>query len=561
MTNRPWLSSYEPEVQQRLDYPSVALTDFLLEAAEHYPNHEAVLFMGKKLSYRKLLDSAYRFANAMIHLGIRRGDRVALMLPNVPQYVIGYYGILFAGGTVVQTNPLYTERELVRHLTDSGAKTIVCLDLVYPRVKKASQSVNLNNIIVTGIQDYLPFPKNMLYPLVQKKQGAGRRLDPETENIRMFKQLMARSSPKPVRTEVDLSEDVAVLQYTGGTTGTAKGAMLTHENLVANVIQCASWIHRIRKGQETILTAVPLFHVYGMTTCMNLGIYLAARMLLVPKFEAGMLLKLIDKEKPTLFPGAPTMYVGIIHHPQLSRYNLSSIECCISGSAPLPLQVQQTFEQLTGGRLVEGYGLTEASPVTHANPIWGRRVQGSIGIPWPDTEAVIMLDNGEPAEPGEIGELLVKGPQVMKGYWNQPEETASVLKDGWLATGDMGYMDKDGYFYIVDRKKEMINASGLKVYPREIEEVLYQHPAVQEAAVIGIPDEYRGETVKAFVVLRQGQQATEQQLEQFCRERLASYKVPRVYEYRTELPKTLVGKVLRRALAEEERNLRDSRTE
>lgn len=561
MTNRPWLSSYEPEVQQRLDYPSVALTDFLLEAAEHYPNHEAVLFMGKKLSYRQLLDSAYRFANAMIHLGIRRGDRVALMLPNVPQYVIGYYGILFAGGTVVQTNPLYTERELVRHLTDSGVKTIVCLDLVYPRVKKASQSVNLNNIIVTGIQDYLPFPKNMLYPLVQKKQGAGRRLDPETENIRMFKQLMARSSPKPVRTEVDLSEDVAVLQYTGGTTGTAKGAMLTHENLVANVIQCASWIHRIRKGQETILTAVPLFHVYGMTTCMNLGIYLAARMLLVPKFEAGMLLKLIDKEKPTLFPGAPTMYVGIIHHPQLSRYNLSSIECCISGSAPLPLQVQQTFEQLTGGRLVEGYGLTEASPVTHANPIWGRRVQGSIGIPWPDTEAVIMLDNGEPAEPGEIGELLVKGPQVMKGYWNQPEETASVLKDGWLATGDMGYMDKDGYFYIVDRKKEMINASGLKVYPREIEEVLYQHPAVQEAAVIGIPDEYRGETVKAFVVLRQGQQATEQQLEQFCRERLASYKVPRVYEYRTELPKTLVGKVLRRALAEEERNLRDSRTE
>ncbi|SHE12051.1 long chain fatty acid--ACP ligase [Chlamydia abortus] len=561
MTNRPWLSSYEPEVQQRLDYPSVALTDFLLEAAEHYPNHEAVLFMGKKLSYRQLLDSAYRFANAMIHLGIRRGDRVALMLPNVPQYVIGYYGILFAGGTVVQTNPLYTERELVRHLTDSGAKTIVCLDLVYPRVKKASQSVNLNNIIVTGIQDYLPFPKNMLYPLVQKKQGAGRRLDPETENIRMFKQLMARSSPKPVRTEVDLSEDVAVLQYTGGTTGTAKGAMLTHENLVANVIQCASWIHRIRKGQETILTAVPLFHVYGMTTCMNLGIYLAARMLLVPKFEAGMLLKLIDKEKPTLFPGAPTMYVGIIHHPQLSRYNLSSIECCISGSAPLPLQVQQTFEQLTGGRLVEGYGLTEASPVTHANPIWGRRVQGSIGIPWPDTEAVIMMDNGEPAEPGEIGELLVKGPQVMKGYWNQPEETASVLKDGWLATGDMGYMDKDGYFYIVDRKKEMINASGLKVYPREIEEVLYQHPAVQEAAVIGIPDEYRGETVKAFVVLRQGQQATEQQLEQFCRERLASYKVPRVYEYRTELPKTLVGKVLRRALAEEERNLRDSRTE
>lgn len=561
MTNRPWLSSYEPEVQQRLDYPSVALTDFLLEAAEHYPNHEAVLFMGKKLSYRKLLDSAYRFANAMIHLGIRRGDRVALMLPNVPQYVIGYYGILFAGGTVVQTNPLYTERELVRHLTDSGAKTIVCLDLVYPRVKKASQSAALNNIVVTGIQDYLPFPKNMLYPLVQKKQGAGRRLDPETENIRMFKQLMARSSPKPVRTEVDLSEDVAVLQYTGGTTGTAKGAMLTHENLVANVIQCASWIHRIRKGQETILTAVPLFHVYGMTTCMNLGIYLAARMLLVPKFEAGLLLKLIDKEKPTLFPGAPTMYVGIIHHPQLSRYNLSSIECCISGSAPLPLQVQQTFEQLTGGRLVEGYGLTEASPVTHANPIWGRRVQGSIGIPWPDTEAVIMLDNGEPAEPGEIGELLVKGPQVMKGYWNQPEETASVLKDGWLATGDMGYMDKDGYFYIVDRKKEMINASGLKVYPREIEEVLYQHPAVQEAAVIGIPDEYRGETVKAFVVLRQGQQATEQQLEQFCRERLASYKVPRVYEYRTELPKTLVGKVLRRALAEEERNLRDSRTE
>ncbi|GIP32755.1 long-chain fatty acid--CoA ligase [Paenibacillus sp. J2TS4] len=555
MTIPPWISSYEPEIKPRLDYPSVALTDLLQQAAEQFPDRDALFFMGKRLSYQKLLDAAYRFANALIRLGVGRGDRVALSLPNVPQYVICYYGVLFMGGIVVQTNPLYTERELVRQLTDSGAKTIVCLDLVYPRVKKACRTVTLNNVIVTGIQDYLPFPKNVLYPLVQKKKGAVSRTDDSSSDYFIsLKKLLARSSPEPVRTDIDLSEDIAVLQYTGGTTGTAKGVMLTHANLVANVIQCAAWIHRVRKGEETMLAAVPLFHVYGMTVCMNLGIYLAARILLVPKFDADQLLKLIHGEKPTLFPGAPTMYIAIIHHPRLDSYNLSSINYCISGSAPLPLKVQQTFEKLTGGKLVEGYGLSEAAPVTHANPIWGRRVEGSIGIPWPDTEALIMQENGEAAAPGQIGELLVKGPQVMKGYWNQPAETEAVLKEGWLATGDMGYMDTDGYFYIVDRKKEMINASGLKVYPREVEEVLYQHPAVQEAAVIGIPDEYRGETVKAFVVLRGDQQVSDQQLDQFCRERLASYKVPRAYEYRSELPKTMVGKVLRRALAEEERN-------
>lgn len=330
--------------------------------------------------------------------------------------------------------------------------------------------------------------------------------------------------------------------------------MLTHRNLIANTLMCAHWMYRCQKGEEAILGVLPFFHVYGMTTIMNLSVMQAYKMILLPKFDVETVLKTIEKQKPTLFPGAPTMYIALLNHPNLSKYDLSSIKVCISGSAPLPVEVQEKFEKITGGKLIEGYGLTEASPVTHSNFLWdGERIKGSIGVPWPDTDAkIISLETGQEANVNEIGELVVRGPQVMKGYWNQPFETDSVLRDDWLYTGDMGYMDEKGYFFIVDRKKDMIIASGYNIYPREVEEVLYEHPKVQEAVVVGVPHEYRGETVKAFIVLKEGEQCTEEELDEFMRNRLAAYKVPRIYEFRKELPKTAVGKILRRVLIEEE---------
>jgi long-chain acyl-CoA synthetase len=553
MTRRPWLEFYPREVKENLEYPDIALTDLLLQAANDFPDRHAVYFFGAKMTYRELLESAYRFANALRSLGVDKGDRIALMLPNIPQYVIAYYGVLFLGGIVVQTNPLYMERELVHHLNDAQADTIVCLDLLYPRVSSVRDRVRLKRIIVTGIPEYLPFPKNVLYPLTQKRKGPKPRIDESDGGVFRMNRLLRKASPEPVRCETDPEEDIAVLQYTGGTTGTAKGVMLTHRNLIANVKQCEAWMYKAERGREVMLAAVPLFHVYGMTVCMNLTVSLAGMLVLIPKFETGTLLKTIHGVKPTMFPGAPTMYIAINNHPDIHRFDLSSIKCCISGSAPLPLEVQQKFESLTAGRLVEGFGLSESSPVTHANPIWGKRKTGSIGTPWPDTDCrIVDPDTREELPPGEVGELSVRGPQVMKGYWNRPAETESVLKDGWLHTGDMAYMDEDGYFYIVDRKKDMINAGGFKIFPREVEEVLFEHPAVLEAAVVGVPDEYRGETVKAFVVLKEGASVGQDELDRHCRGKLAAYKVPRIYEFRRELPKTIVGKVLRRALKEED---------
>ncbi|GIP37205.1 long-chain-fatty-acid--CoA ligase [Paenibacillus sp. J31TS4] len=554
MDSRPWHASYEAQVKPALVYPDKPLTHWLKEAAAKSPKRPALRFQGVSISYARLLDTSYRFAHALIRLGVRKGDRVALMLPNVPSYVSCYYGCLFAGAVVVQTNPLYKAEELSRQLADSGAETIVCLDLFYTTVRQAARTVPLKSILVAGAADDLPLPLRLLAPLVAKTPRPA--VDYTEPEVRPLRRLLRESPGTPIETLVNLDEDPAVLQYTGGTTGTAKGVVLTHRNLVANVVQCRSWLYRAEEGGERTLTAVPLFHVYGMTVCMNVSIAMRGCLLLVPRFDAGSLLKLIQKEKPTLFPGAPAMYIALLHHPARSLYDLSSIRACISGSAPLPHYVQQEFEKVTAGRLVEGYGLSEASPVTHANPIWGKRAMGSIGLPWPDTDAMILDEEGQELPPGEIGELAVKGPQVMKGYWNKPEDTAAVLQDGWLRTGDLGYRDEAGYYYIVDRKKEMINASGLKVYPREIEEVLYRHPDVKEAAVIGVPDDYRGETVKAFLVPKEGAELCEDALDAYCRERLAPYKVPRQYEFRSELPKTLVGKVLRRVLAEEERRKR-----
>ncbi|OEF96917.1 long-chain fatty acid--CoA ligase [Vulcanibacillus modesticaldus] len=548
-----WLSSYPKEVPHSIDYPIVSLAQLLIDTATEFPENDAIFFMGKRIKYKSLLEQTYQFAHALKSMGVKKGDRVAIMLPNSPQAVISYYGTLMIGATVVQTNPLYTERELEHQMVDSGAETIITLDLLYPKVAKVKPLSSLKNIIVTSIKDYLPFPKNILYPLSLIKDKQYIKI-PKTEGVFKYSSLLKIQPKTSIQVEVDPREDIALLQYTGGTTGLSKGVILTHYNLVTNAVQASYWMYRSEKGKERFLGVLPLFHVFGMTIVMNLSIYRAASMILVPRFKVEDVLELIQKERPTFFPGAPTMYIALINHPEIDEYDLSSLEACISGSAPLPLEVQEKFEKITGARIVEGYGLTEASPVTHCNPIWDKRKNGSIGLPWPDTLAkVVDPATGEEIEQGQIGELVVKSPTVMKGYWNRPEETNEVLQDGWLLTGDMATVDDEGYFYIVDRKKDMIIAGGYNIYPRDVEEVLFEHPAVQEAVVVGIPDPYRGETVKAFIVLKEGIEVTEKELDDFCRTHLAAYKVPRLYEFRTELPKTLVGKVLRRALLEEEK--------
>lgn len=546
--HKRWLAHYPDEVPATYPYPKINLAKLLMETATEYPDHKAAYFLGKSVTYQELYNATIRFANALRSMGISRGDRVAIMLPNCPQAIIAYYGALMIGAIVVQTNPLFVEREIEQQMNDSGAVAIVTLDLLFRRVMNVKANTPLKYIIVTSIQDYLPFPKNLLYPLVARREGNDRHVTYGSGVLNM-REIMKRASSTPLMCELDAERDLALLQYTGGTTGTPKGCMLTHYNLVTNTYQCKLWLQCKEKGTERYLAALPFFHVFGMTVLMNLSIATAGTLYLVPRFNISDILKLIHKHKVTLFPGAPTMYNAVIHHPQRSRYDLSSVKACISGAAPLPGEVQTQFEQLTGGRLIEGYGLTEASPVTHVNNLWGKRKLGSIGIPFPDTDAkVVDPESGEELPPGEIGELVISGPQVMLGYWNKPEETAMALRDGWLYTGDMAKMDEEGFFYIVDRKKDIIIASGFNIYPREIEEVLYEHPAIQDAAVIGVPDEYRGETVKAFIVLKQGASATEQELDEWCRARLAKFKVPRYYEFRDDLPKSIIGKVLRRKL-------------
>lgn len=550
---RPWAKSYPKGAQLHIDYPKVPLHGLLLEAARTHPEVAATSFLGARLTYKTVAEQAGRLAAGLAALGVGKGDRVAIMLANCPQAVVAYYGVMMAGGIVVEFNPMYVERELEFQLRDSGAKVIIALDLVYPRIAKVRDVTPLQHIIVTGLQDGMAFPLNVLYPIKAKKEK--RWVDvPAAPGVHRWPDFLKRYPNRPPAVEIDPVRDVALLQYTGGTTGTPKGAMLTHHNMVVNALQVGAWVPGCRRGAERILGALPLFHVYGMTCVLNLATALAATQILLPRFVIDDVLKTINKEKPTLFPGAPTMYVAVNNHPKVGQYDLRSIRACISGSAPLPVEVQTTFEKITGGRLVEGYGLTEASPVTHCNPIDGRNKIGCIGVPFPDTDCAIFdLDTGEKQlGPGEVGELGIRGPQVMLGYWNRPEENAKVFKNGWLLTGDIAKMDEDGYFAIVDRKKDMIIAGGYNIYPREVEEVLYMHPKVQEVAVVGVPDEYRGETVKAYVVVKAGQQLTAEDVIEFCRQNLARFKVPRMVEFRPSLPKTIVGKVLRRLLLEEE---------
>ena len=560
-----WLKSYESHVPPSIAYPPAPLYQFMDDAAKKYPNNTAIIYGGvvhqlggalldAKMTFQQLQDLTNRFAAALQSLGVKKGDRVALFLPNCPQFPIAYYATHKAGGIVVPCNPLYVARELEHQVNDSGAETIVVLSRFYPIVKKIREHTKLKNVIVTNVKEYFPGLLKTLFTLAMEKKE-GHRVDITGEaNTYWFQDLIAKAPATPQPVDVK-PQDTAVLLYTGGTTGVPKGAELSHRNIVANAVQCKNWLGA-REGQEIGLTSLPLFHSYGMTTCMNLCMCIGGAMLLIPNpRDMDHVLKAINKHHPTMFPGVPTMYVAINNYPDISKYNLKSIRACVSGAAGLPVDVQKKFQELTGGRLVEGYGLSETSPVTHANPVFGNNKIGTIGVPWPDTEAKIMdLETGTKEMPlGEIGELVIRGPQVMKGYWNMPAETAIALRNGWLYTGDMATMDAEGYFKIVDRKKDMIIAGGYNIYPRDVEEVLYEHPKVMEVVVAGIPDPYRGETVKAYIILKAGETATEREIIDFCRDKMAKYKVPTAVEFRTELPKTIVGKILRRMLVEEEK--------
>lgn len=556
---KSWLKHYDPGVPHTIEYPRVPLHRFLEQSAEKYPDKIATIFPGRfndgtRLTYADLNRRANRLANALLALGVKKGDRVALLLPNCHQFVISYYAILKIGAIVVATNLLYSPREMEQQLNDAGAETIIVLSLFYKTIAKLRDKTKLKNVVVTSIKESLPSLTRILFTLF-KERKEGHKIDIRGQaHTYLYRDLLRQYPPQAPDVEVD-PKDIAIFQYTGGTTGVPKAAVATHYNLVANTLQIHHWLKGIKDGDDLFLTVMPLFHAYGMVVAMSLPVYMASTMVLLPRFEIDQVLKTIKRYKPTLFPGVPTMYVAINNYPQVRKYNLRSIKVCVSGGAPLPLEVQQKFEELTGGKLVEGYGLSEAPVATHVTPVSGLRKKGSMGLPLPDVEVKIVdLDTGEVELPvGEAGELAIRAPQVMQGYWNSPEETDQVLRSGWLYTGDIAKVDEDGYFSIVDRKKEMIIAGGYNIYPREIEEVLYEHPKVKEVVAAGIPDEYWGETVKAYIVLREGETATPEEIVEFCRERLAKYKVPKLIEFRKELPKTAIGKVLRRILVEEEK--------
>lgn len=536
-----WLENYDFFVPESIRYPKIPLYQLLELTCVKYDESVATIFFDQKLTYGELRDNVRRMAGALKGMGVKKGDRVALMLPNCPQFIISYYGALEAGATVVNVSPLHVERELEYEFNDSGAETLIYLDLFDARIQAVKETSPLKRLIVTSITDYMETP-------VDPSAAKG----PDTF---WFREVIAESTPVVPDMDIDPAEDLAALQYTGGTTGLPKGVMLTHRNLLANAMQCALWAKEFSEpGNDVYLDVIPFFHSYGQTVGMNNAIFNAATMILIPQFEINMLLQAIQKYKPNFFPGVPTLYVAILSHPEALDYGVDKLRLCNSGSAPIPVEVIKQFSAISGGIFCEGYGLSEASPVTHSNPIMGMRKVGSIGVPFPDTEAKIVdAETGtQELGPNEPGELIIRGPQVMKGYWEKPEETAATLKDGWLYTGDIGTMDEDGYFYIVDRKKDMIIAGGFNIYPREVDEVLYEHPKVQEAVTVGIPDEYRGETVKVYIVLKEGMECTEDEIISYCRERLAAYKAPRMVEFRAELPKTMVGKILRRSLREEE---------
>ncbi len=555
--DKPWVSSYEEGVPEKIEYEAICLPEILERTAGMFPDKMALLFQGYQITFRQLNDMVNRFAACLHSFGVNKGDSVAVLLPNVipcvVACVVACYAILKIGGITVMNNPLYSDRELEHQFNDSDSKLLVTLDLLGNRMIDLRPRTKIKQIIYTSIGDYLPFPKNLLFPLVAKKKKLAADVK-SAANVYKWKDVLAKSLPTPPDVELSF-DDVAMYQYTGGTTGVSKGAILTHGNLSKNAQQAGAWFPTLKKGEEIMLGALPFFHVFGLTASMNLAILKGWGNILVPKPQPEPLIDTINKFKPTFAPLVPAMIIGMINHPDIDKVDVTSIKGCFSGSAPLPIEVFSDFKNKTGAVIVEAYGLTETSPGTHVNPFTeGKQKVGSIGIPISDTECrIVDLDDGNTDVPvGETGELLIKGPQVMKGYWNKPEETAKTLTDGWLNTGDIAKMDEDGYFYIVDRKKDMIISGGYNVYPRDIEEVFYENPKVQEAAAIGVPHPTRGEAIKVFVALKEGETGTQEELIEYCTEKLAKYKLPTEIEFRDELPKTNVGKILKKDLRNEE---------
>lgn len=548
-----WVKSYEQGVKNTVAYKDILVTRYLEESANNFPGNPALIFQGFTLSFKELNDMVARFSAALKGFGVKKGDSVAILLPNVIPCVVAYYAILRVGGIVVFNNPLYSDRELEHQFTDSNATFLITLDLLAKRMVSLREKTRIKTIVYTSIGDYLPFAKRLLFPLVAKRKGLAADVAP-ANNLFKFKDVIAQHSPDYSQTEVSM-DDTAMYQYTGGTTGVSKGVMLTHKNISRQIQQVEAWFPAFEKGSEIMLGALPFFHVFGMSVSMNFAVCMGWANVLVPKPQPEPLLEAISRFKVSFAPMVPTMYIGILDHPDMANTDLTSIKGCFSGSAPLPLEVINKFQEKTGSIIVEGFGLTESTPVTHINPFNGLRKQGSIGVPIPDTECKIMDLNEKSKEAplGEPGELLIRGPQIMKGYLNRPDETKKTLtEDGFLCTGDVARMDEDGYFYIVDRIKDMIISGGYNVYPRDIDEILFEHPKILEACCIGIPHEKRGEAVKAFVVLKEGQQMTEKEVIDYCDTKLAKYKLPVAVEFRTSLPKSNVGKILRKDLRKEE---------
>lgn len=550
---RPWLSRYDEEVPHTIAVPQRPLHRFLESAARRFPRRPAIHFFGQRISYATLDRQANRFANALLNLGVQRSERVMLLMPNCPQLVIAFYGALKAGATVVMTSPVAEANEVVRQVKDSSSQILVTLSLHADLARQVKAETELRAVVFAHIKEHMGAWQRSMFTVARETQE-GHRLPAQLEPGFYRWNDVLRSQPV-VTPDVDVGcSDLALIQYTGGTTARPKGVMLSHHNLVANTLQVRHWIPDLREGREVFLSVLPLSHIYGLTTAMNVPLSLAAAMVILPTFVTQDVLHAIRRYRPTIFPGVPPMYVAINNFPRVRTCGIASIRACISGAAPLPVEVQEAFEKLTRGRLVEGYGLTEASPVTHANPLNGLRKVGSIGIPFPNTEAKIAdLATGKDLPPGQIGELVVRGPQVMQGYWGNAGETDKALQDGWLYTGDVARMDEDGYFQIISRKRDMILAGPYQVYPRDVEEVLYEHPKVKEVAVVGVqPPRWPNKRVKAYVVVRNGEDVSEEDLIAFCKRRLEAWQVPWKVEFRHELPKSFVGKVLRRLLVEDE---------
>ena len=558
MNDKPWLAHYDKGVPHTVEIPNAPLFHFLEEAARKYPDRACTIFKGAVITFKEMNELTDRMAAALVDMGVKKGDRVGIFMPNTPQFVIAYYGILKAGGAVVATNPLYTAPEIEHQASDAGIEVMFVMTNFYNTIKKAQPRTKIKKLIVTNLKESLPPLMRLLFTLAREKKG-GFRIEGGLKEGEVWMQDLLnkyKGAPGP-KVEVD-PDDTALFQYSGGTTGVSKGAVASHGNVVANTLQLRGWFVNLDEGKEVFLMGIPLFHVYGMVAGMNLSMATGSTMVMVPNVrDLKDVMDNIAKYRCTIFPGVPALYNGINNHPDVKahKYDLSSIKACISGSAALMRETKEQFETLTGGKVFEGYGLSEAPTGTHCNPLLGINKTGSIGMPLPNMECrIVSLDDGETdLAQGEIGELLLHGPQVMKGYHNMPTETANSLrkdKDGktWLYTGDIVRMDEDGYFYIVDRKKELIKPGGFQVWPREVEEAIASHPKVLEVGVGGIPDPNRGETVKAWVVLKPGEELSVAELKAHCKEQLAPYKVPTHFEFRDELPKTTVGKILRREL-------------